>query len=114
MCASCPSLFENESTLDTKTSVYLGVCRCPTVVLVDLRAPVFVGGADVVSDRDGDTVDDIPNGNEAPSAFTLVGNGMVAGKGKVGDGGLDLVVELLCSIDDSASGTSVLLAVGGA
>jgi hypothetical protein len=80
---------------------------------VDLRTPLLVGGSDVVSDTGGDTVDDIPTSNGSPSAFTLVGNGVVAGKGKLGDGGLDLVVELLCSIDDSASGTSVLLAVGG-
>jgi hypothetical protein len=80
---------------------------------VDLRSPLFVGGADAVSDTDGDTLDDTPTGNEAPSVFTLTGNGIVAGKGKVGDGELDLVLELLFSIGDSASDTSVLLAVGG-
>jgi hypothetical protein len=50
---------------------------------VDLRTPLLVGGTDVVSDTGGDTVDDIPTGNGAPSAFTLVGNGVMAGKGKV-------------------------------
>jgi hypothetical protein len=113
MFASCPSLFENESTFETKTSVYLGVLRCPEVVLVDLRSPLLVCGADAASDTYWDTLDDIPTGNEAPYAFTLAGNGTVAAKGKVGDGELDLVVELLFSIGDSASGTIVLLAVGG-
>jgi hypothetical protein len=83
------------------------------VVLVDLRSPLFVCGDDAPSGKDVGTFDDVHSIDDAPSDLTVAGK--VADKVEVVNyGELDIVSGvLLSSIDESASGASILLTRGG-